>query len=222
MPFLHFTWTIQKDYILWNMKLYPKSVVVTGSLFPLQCPAILSVSVYKCCSTHCGNWLLQLSRSAGWCMQLLMVWASWRLSRLVWVSGSCTNQELTAVLISPAERTVMVNAHTVSHCHGFSFHIRAGLQPGSSKYKSRQAALTPIHTDIIPEVCMRSFNIPERMSVPKCSVFSGFSVLSVRWNSTSTLMRAQTSMPQFGQARLTALVLLDGKAAPGRRAAGSY
>lgn len=80
----------------------------------------------------------------------------------------------------------------------------------------------PVHTDITLEVCIRSFNIPERTSVPKCSVFSGFSVLSVRLNSTSTLMRAQTSMPQFGQARLTALVLLDGKAAPGRRGAGSY
>lgn len=29
-------------------------------------------------------------------------------------------------------------------------------------------------------------------------------------------MRAQTSMPRFGQARLTALGLLDGKAAPGK------
>lgn len=162
--------------------------------------------MYNCCSSHCGNWLLQLSKSAhaGWCMQLFMVWASWMLHRLLWVSGSCTNQDLRAVLISPAERTVMVNAHTVSQCHGFSFHIRAGLQPGSSKAGKQLS--TPIHTDIIPEVCIRSFNIPERMSVPKSYVFSGFSVLSVRWNSTSTLMRAQTSMPQFGQARLTARV----------------
>lgn len=66
---------------------------------------------------------------------------------------------------------------TVSYCWSFSFHIRAGLHPGTSKCDRRQATLTTIHADVTPDVCIWSFNIPEKTLVPKCSVFSVLSIL---------------------------------------------
>lgn len=79
---------------------------------------------------------------------------------------------------------------------------------------------TFIHVDIPPKGTYRVLSSSERASVPKCSVFfwtqnvlgSPFSpILFVEQNVTSILLHVKVPVSQFGQGRLTALLLLVGE-----------
>lgn len=79
----------------------------------------------------------------------------------------------------------MVNASTVSHHCGFSFLIRAGLHPGSSKQKSRQA-MTHTHP------ARHNPTSTYRILLPP--------ILSVKSSCTSILMCAQAPRVWTGKA----------------------